>query len=147
MDRVGGTGLRGRRYVPDLCEFMAECELNYWRLDKLLAGGTRRACQISAHQAFELAIEEAGRYTSTLCLRQTCGAALQDLVIAELRVRLYHDARLAEVVSCSGRRRLRGVYEVPNPWMAQPDEKAQMNLFLGECLRECLRHGYEPVSA
>lgn len=148
MGVATGSPLRRRRYVPDLAEFMAECELNYLRLVKLLAGGARkRVLRLSESHQFVLAVEEAGRYTTTLSLKQTLGEAMHGLVIAELSVRLYHDARLAEVVSCTGLRRLRGVYDYPNRWMAQPDEKAQLNLFLGECLRECLRHGYEPAPA
>jgi uncharacterized protein YqiB (DUF1249 family) len=146
MGAATGSPLRRRRYVPDLSEFMAECELNYLRLTKLLAGGARRrVLRLSDSHQFVLAVEEDGRYTSAVSLKQTLGEAMNALVIAELSVRLYHDARLAEVVACSGMRRLRGVYAYPNRWMAQPDEKAQLNLFLGECLRECLRHGYEPV--
>lgn len=127
---------------------MAECELNYQRLKKLLAGEPkRRVIRLSERHVFVLTVLEESRYTTTLSLRQTLGESLDWLTVADLSVRLYHDARLAEVLACTGLKRLRAVYEYPNPWMAQPDEKAQLNQFLGECLSECLRHGYEPAPA
>lgn len=143
-----GEARIGRRYVPDLSGFMAECELNYQRLRKLLAGDSpRRVIRLSERHAFIMNILEQSRYTTTVELRQTLGESLDWLVVADMTIRLYHDARLAEVIACTGMKRLRGVYEYPNPWMAHPDEKEQLNQFLGECLRECLRHGYEPAPA
>lgn len=54
-----------------------------------------------------------------------------------LEVQVYHDARMAEVVSAEHTRRLRSIYPYPNEAMHQPDEKAQLNLFLGEWLSHC----------
>ena len=61
---------------------------------------------------------------------------------ARMTVRLYHDARSAEVVEYQVRKHfLRAVYDYPNADMRQPDEKAQINRFLGEYLAHCLSHG------
>jgi uncharacterized protein YqiB (DUF1249 family) len=54
---------------------------------------------------------------------------------------VYHDARMAEVVTFAHLRRVFPHYDYPNPAMHQPDEKAQWNRFLGEWLSHCLRHG------
>ena len=59
---------------------------------------------------------------------------------------MYHDARMAEVVSAEHARRLRSIYPYPNEAMHQPDEKAQLNLFLGEWLSHCLACGHELAS-
>ena len=58
-----------------------------------------------------------------------------------LTIRLYHDARTAEVVEIHGKRHFRAVYDYPNEDMRHPDEKAQINRFLGEFLSMCLAHG------
>ena len=60
-----------------------------------------------------------------------------------LEVRVYHDARMAEVVGAEHARRFRSVYPYPNVDMHQPDEKSQLNLFLGEWLSHCLACGHE----
>ncbi|MCZ6710736.1 MAG: DUF1249 domain-containing protein, partial [Gammaproteobacteria bacterium] len=67
-----------------------------------------------------------------------------------LKVRLYHDARSAEVVEYQREGHFRAVYDYPNRDMRLPDEKAQVNRFLGEFLSMCLTHGvsvHEPVIA
>lgn len=56
-------------------------------------------------------------------------------------VRLYHDARVAEVIEYHRQRRLQARYPYPNPDMLQPDEKLQVNRLLGEWLAHCLRWG------
>ena len=58
-----------------------------------------------------------------------------------LSVRLYHDARSAEVVEYQRDDHFRAVYDYPNRHMRLPDEKAQVNRFLGEFLSMCLVHG------
>ena len=58
-----------------------------------------------------------------------------------LTVRMYHDAKVAEVLAWEGHRRLRPRYEYPNRSMYQSDEKLQINQFLGECLSLCLNKG------
>ena len=76
------------------------------------------------------------------CCRKARGAP------PRLTVRLYHDARSAEVVEYQRARHFNAVYDYPNRDMRQPDEKAQVNRFLGEFLSVCLKHGVavkEPV--
>ena len=58
-----------------------------------------------------------------------------------LDARLYHDASIAEVISCDGHRRFLPRNPYPNRHMHQRDEKAQLNIFLGELLDDCLNSG------
>lgn len=90
-----------------------------------------------------LIIQDQSRYTSTLRLdlAYTNAGKFSRFVggsiggtDTRLIVRMYHDMRLAEVVSVSGRRVGLASYEYPNDKMFQPDEKAQQNLFLAELL-------------
>jgi uncharacterized protein YqiB (DUF1249 family) len=54
-------------------------------------------------------------------------------------VRLYTDARLAEVTSYQGIRHLKPKYPYPNQGMHHPDEKRQTNLMLLDWLCACSR--------
>ena len=58
-------------------------------------------------------------------------------------MRAYHDARMAKVIGAENARRFRGIYPYPNAAMHQPDEKTQLNLFLGEWLSHCIACGHE----
>ncbi len=135
-----------RKYIPDLTQQMAICQLNYGRILRLLPemqASARREFSLS-YQAREvqvtLWVEEAFRYTSTVVMRQTQTGGSPWLESPDIVVRLYHDARMAEVV-CTRRRQLSGVYQYPNDQMHQPDEKYQLNQFLAEWLNQCLRFG------
>ncbi|WP_298186787.1 DUF1249 domain-containing protein [uncultured Pseudomonas sp.] len=137
------------RYRVDLVELQAACEANYARLMQLLPamreGGEARHVALSqGEQQFgvlTLAVLETCPYTSTLSVRQEPN--LDWLPLPQLEVRVYHDARMAEVVGAQSARRFHGRYPYPNAAMHQPDEKTQLNLFLGEWLSHCLACGHE----
>ena len=57
-------------------------------------------------------------------------------------VRLYHDARVAEVLACQQISRFKARYDYPNTDMLQPDEKRQINLLLRDWLKLCAVQGY-----
>ena len=66
---------------------------------------------------------------------------------ASLTVRLYHDARIAEVVRVHSSRRVPARQPYPNPGMHQRDEKHQWNLHLSEWLRHLREHGLAGAGA
>lgn len=142
-----------RKYVPDLKRQMSVCEANYARILKLLPDldtRDRREYQVSWHgrsAVVRLQVEERFRYTTTLLVSRQVESESRWLESPQLLVRLYHDAGMAEVICIRQRRQLAGRYNYPNPDMHQPDEKVQLNEFLGECLGQCLSHGHmmEPV--
>lgn len=91
-------------------------------------------------------ILEETRYTFLLELRQ-CFPGIKDLVPEVVfKVRLYLDARLAEVVSYQGQQYLKARYQVPNKSMYHPDEKRQTNLLLYDWLSACGRLNYNESS-
>ncbi|NQD95866.1 DUF1249 domain-containing protein [Pseudomonas sp. CrR25] len=145
------VNLLRERYRVDLVELQAACEANYARLMRLLpemrsqAQARRVALSQGEHQLGILALEvlETCPYTTTLRVRQE--HSLPWLPVPQLEVRVYHDARMAEVVCAENARRLRSIYPYPNAAMHQPDEKSQLNLFLGEWLSHCLACGHEPA--
>lgn len=144
-----------RKYIPDLSRQQAVCEANYARVLKLLPEleeGVAREYQISwdgQQVMIRLSVEECFRYTTTVLISQQIDPGSRWLESPGLAIRLYHDARMAEVISIKRRNQLAGRYRYPNPQMHQPDEKMQLNLFLSEWLNQCIEHGYlaEPVFA
>lgn len=140
-------------YTPNLSKLMSDCEINYHRLMRLLPelddldewcfgvdANTEQLKQVSIH------IVERSKYTTTVNVAQE--SLLDDWVPKPtLTVRLYHDAQMAEVLSFQRNRYIRQTYTYPNEKMFQPDEKAQLNAFLGEWLEFCLRSGRALVKA
>jgi uncharacterized protein len=147
------VNLLRERYRVDLVELQAACEANYARLMQLLPGmreqphPPRQPRRVALSQGerllgvLALEVVETCPYTSTIQVRQE--HSLPWLPIPQLEVRVYHDARMAEVVGAQSARRFRGIYPYPNAAMHQPDEKTQLNLFLGEWLSHCLACGHE----
>ena len=137
------------RYRVDLSGLQAVCELNYLRLLRLLPdmrdGLAQRNLLLSqGEQSFgqlHIAVLENCPYTTTVQVSQQ--HCLSWLPVPKMEVRVYHDARMAEVVRAENARRFRGIYAYPNALMHQPDEKNQLNLFLGEWLSHCLACGHE----
>lgn len=144
---VGWGWVVKRKYVPDLIQLGALFEGNYRRLTKLLnlMQGLEQAefsLQVGERHVGKVKIQllEAAKYTDTLLLEQVSSAG-KWVNNPKMTVRLYHDATVAEVISCSGHQRVQGVNQYPNKFMHHPDEKSQLNSFLAEWLGFCLSHG------
>ena len=88
----------------------------------------------------EIRIIESFKYTTTLEIIQK-PKFKKWMTNPTMLVRAYHDASTAEVISYQGHRNLQPRYSQPNPKMYYPDEKRQVNAFLGEWLTHCLRVG------
>ncbi len=139
--RAHAARMPRRRYCVDLAAAQAECEVNYWRLERLLRAFCEddRCFVVGANLQMRICVQERSPYTTLLEIAQapTAIAALGP----KLTVRVYHDAQLAEVVAFAQIRRVLPRYDYPNSAMHQPDEKAQWNRFLSDWLSHCLRHG------
>lgn len=136
------------RYSINLSEQMAVCETNYARLMKLLpdlrkldhyefevehSGGTLVPVNIT--------VLERGKYTTILEVKQHY-PLLGWLLAPRFKVHAYHDVAMAEVTAFQKQHKIAARYEYPNESMFQPDEKAQLNGFLGEWLCHCLKFGH-----
>jgi len=149
-------GQRKKAYQVDLAALMAACETNYWRLRKLLlpefpkfsCGDVFVFSLPSPNRIDErrlrLQITERCPYTTTLELSEilTDDNVSRWGLSPQLTVRIYHDAKSAEVISFQHQRNFFGRYEYPNPQMRQQDEKLQLNNLLAEWLHHCLQFGY-----
>ncbi|HSG88988.1 MAG TPA: DUF1249 domain-containing protein [Pseudomonadales bacterium] len=142
------------RYKVNLNAHMAECDANYVRLHRLLPElfdldlrSMRLPLPGDDDRTLLFRVTERCPYTSTVAVQFEAGEGPwhEMLPAPRLTVRLYHDAQTAEVTAYQGQDRFHGRYEYPNVEMRQPDEKAQLNRFLGEYLALCLSHGREAV--
>jgi len=122
----------------------AQCELNFYRLlnlmPKLEDGVQQWLFDVGVHANFtvKLRVIESARYTTTVeVIQQQDGLQPPKLV-----VRLYHDANMAEIISWDRHRHWKPQYTYPNPQMYMPDEKLELNRFLGDWLEFCHSQGY-----
>ena len=116
-----------------------ECELNYrrlLRLNKQDLGVGDYFCVENNLYKLDLNVINATRFTATLsvAIEITSPKWLPNI---ELKVRVYQDARMAEVIEwCSDR--IIPWDLVESKGQQSRDEKWQWNLFLGELLLQCL---------
>jgi hypothetical protein len=138
-----------KKYKPNLSSLMHLCDSNYLLLLKLcadkMAQGEQRQFSISNQLSYQITINEVTRYTSLITIEQLSSASassLQQLLHPSMIIRLYHDARMAEVISSQDIQQVKPRYDYPNQHMHQPDEKQQISQFLKEWLQLCLMHGH-----
>ncbi|MBP5980488.1 MAG: DUF1249 domain-containing protein [Halomonas sp.] len=135
-------------YVTDLKSLQGECSANYLRLLRLVGDmeiGQRREIALSSHEQhfgdLQLTVLEHAPYTTMIEVTQS-GPLDAIMEGPRMRVHLYHDVRMAEVTDFQRERHFSGRYRYPNARMHQPDEKLQLNRFLGEWLAHGLSHGH-----
>ncbi len=144
-------------YSIDLSAQMAVCDANFIRILQLLPNldlGNRR--EINFYQALSLSnpscwatvleVVESFKYTSTIRISHIDANNVEktsDLFFQppEMLIRIYHDAKTAEVVSYQQARFFKAKYPLLNKNMYQADEKEQINFFLGEWLSFCQKEG------
>ncbi|WP_257266951.1 DUF1249 domain-containing protein [Endozoicomonas sp. ONNA2] len=130
-------------YRINLIRLQQVCEKNYLRLMCLLP-------KLSDQEHFRLPVRhrnhldggvewlvidvlERSPFTTLLKLQMKADWG-QLFSMPKAEVRLYHDVRMAEVVSRNTSQIIQPRYNYPNRKMHQPDEKEQLNLFLAHWL-------------
>ena len=131
-----------RGYYIDLSDLHAQCEANYHRLMRLFPAYEQESrCVFEAGEVLVvLEVTARDRYTTDIRFRYQ-GVLSNFGANSRFDLRLYHDARMAEVVHCSTSRRFEARYRYPNPDMLQRDEKFQQNRFAAELMEFCLNNG------
>lgn len=127
-------------------------EENYRLLQALLPaweeGETlQRLGSVDNERVLEVELRDRGPYTTMLALKMpfsSAGVALPEL---RMELRLYHDARVAEVTTYQGCRHIPAPYQVAGHGRWQVDEKRQVNLLLHELLRYCQRNDFASLTA
>jgi len=151
-----------KKYRPNLVSLMSLCANNYFLFLKIQADKTQLYQQrhffINNHLSYAITVNEVTRYTSLITFQQrvfeqkvlknkgveqqkSTSKAILNSFQPRMSIRLYHDARVAEVISSQGIHQVKPRYDYPNKQMHQQDEKQQMNQFLNEWLHLCLTHG------
>ncbi len=137
-----------RKYVPDLSGLHEDCEMNYRRLREILP-----AFEAGQHFVLRLSHEEQASDVRTLFRVISSARYTAEVEIIQLssistycdspcmRVRVYHDTRMVEVIGYQGVSRFRSSYSYPNQRMRQPDEKTSVNRLLADWLQLCLEIG------
>lgn len=99
----------------------------------------------SDNHQINLGVDVLERTPYTILLVITTGAKSDSPFTpkTELQVRMYHDAKVAEVVMVQGIRNLNSYYDYPNAEGRLPDEKRQGNRLLAEMLSICHRDDYK----
>jgi uncharacterized protein YqiB (DUF1249 family) len=154
-----------KKYHPRLSTLMNLCEINYMLLLRLLANndeavGDEQCFFISDFLSYRTKILEVTRYTSLISISQDlpCLDKIKcvkselskvefgKFLRPKMTVRLYHDARVADVISNQDIRQIKPRYDYPNVKMHLPDEKQQINQFLKEWLQLSLKLGQVNIS-
>lgn len=150
-----------KKYQPNLVSLMSLCANNYFLFLKIQADQThlyqQRHFFINDHLAYAITVNEVTRYTSLITFEQKVlgrkdveqtqakNKRLLHSFHPRMTIRLYHDARMAEVISSQDIQQVKPRYDYPNKQMHQQDEKQQINQFLNEWLHLCLTHGQVEV--
>lgn len=142
---------QSNNYRPSLPDLMGLCAANYMLLLKLMADkevvGEVREFTLAEQSQYQLVVKEVTKYTSLVEFsEQSTSASSHHIARPTMVIRLYHDAKMAEVISSQSVRQIKPRYDYPNDAMHHPDEKLQINLFLKEWLQLCLSLGQTPVS-
>jgi uncharacterized protein YqiB (DUF1249 family) len=142
-----------KKYRPHLPTLMTLFEVNYMLLLRVLADkeqlGEQRCFFISDFLSYRVRIDEVTKYTTLLTINQEAnihGYNLTALFCPKMVIRLYHDARMAEVISNQDVQQIKPRYDYPNSKMHLPDEKQQINYFLKEWLQLCLQLGQVQIN-
>lgn len=127
-------------------------ESNHVRLRQLL-GNLRRLPDTAVSSSSRdldlyLAVEERSRYTTGLHMTYWFESALDRSADPDLRLRIYHDARLAEAMSCADAPRHEALRQVWRPASSALQQRWTLNILLNKWLEFCLdnRHAFAPAA-
>ena len=162
--RPAVTRKKSNTFSVDIKNHHALCEMNFFRLEKLMPGYKNGISQWAYEfgeqgKAFgilkdvEIKIIDRAPYTTTVEINQQADKneekklavkEASDKVFKQtnLVVRLYNDVKMAEIVSWNKHRNWLPQYSYPNERMYHPDEKLELNRFLGDWLAFCRKQGF-----
>jgi len=129
----------------DFVSLMDMYEDNFIKLRKLIPDLSRidKTCvsEVEGHLPLHLRIVERSKFTTTLMLSYCFDEAGQVRMEPNLKIRIYHDAQLAEVMSGKLHH---GRLVLDNLPADARRQKWQLNRFLSKWLKYCLRqkHGF-----
>ncbi len=126
-----------QKYQPNVSRFLAVCSRNYMHIQRWLTQEPSEGTYWRVDGEFgrlDVRLLENTKYTQLVEISRCVGASAL-VSTPKVSVRIYHDAKLAEVLTSQQIYQLRPVYDYPNMHMHHRDEKYQVNAFLEELLR------------
>jgi len=122
------------------------CESNYQKLVRLVpnlqALGASAIGQHEERPALHLSILERNPYTLTIELGHSFDQSDQPASEPAVTIRVYLDAKLAEVISDHDRPAVNSVYQNPGHSLEIQEYKWRLNYFLQKWLDHCLTTNY-----
>lgn len=128
---------RHNSYQVDVSRFLALCSRNYFNILRWLPASCEQGLCWQVDGDFgslDVKLLENTQYTQLIEISRAIDS-VQLIDTPKVVVRVYHDAKLAEVLTSRQIYRLRPVYDYPNIRMYHRDEKYQVNAFLEELLQ------------
>lgn len=135
---------RSRR--GDFVSLMTLYESNYVRLRRLVTHVASIEGEHTSSVANDcplfLRVEERSRYTTTFTLTYLFDSHAGQIADPDLQVRVYHDARLAEVLSCARWHRHQVLASIKNHLYCQLGDRWLRNVMLNKWLDYCVERGH-----
>jgi uncharacterized protein YqiB (DUF1249 family) len=130
--------------------------MNFFRLEKLMPGYksgmshwgyqfAEKQCALNLPASVQIKIIDRAPYTTTVeIIQRRSEGTFGDNLLPEtkLLVRLYNDVKMAEIICWDQHRNWLPQYSYPNKNMYHPDEKLELNRFLGDWLAFCRKQGF-----
>lgn len=135
----------------DFVSLMTLYESNYVRLRKLvpdlsvIQGAVTST--VTDDCPLHLGIVERGPYTTTLTLTYLFDTAAGQIADPDLQVRVYHDARVAEVLSCARWHRHEVLAAIKSDLYCQLGDRWLRNVMLNKWLDYCVERGHRFVAS
>ena len=119
MDMYEENYMKLRKLIPDLSHIESHC-----------------VSEVKGHMKLHLKIIERSKFTTTLILSYCFNTNTELRMEPDLKIRIYHDARLAEVMSGRLHHGRLVLDNLPSDALRQ---RWQLNRFLSKWLKYCLR--------
>jgi uncharacterized protein YqiB (DUF1249 family) len=125
---------------------MSLYESNYirlgWLIEDLSAVEGRLISAVDGDCPLHLKVEERSRYTTTVTLTYIFEQEMTSLADPDLQIRVYHDARLAEVQSCARWHRHAILESIRSGLARALGERWLRNVMLNKWLDYCVERGH-----
>ncbi len=132
-ERIGMMSPLEYAWSPEMPATVADTAMTGEPAEGLLAGN-------GVQPVLQLARVERTRYTETWRLAQMT-QTMPWCPELDMEVRIYHDARMADVLRFQTARRIPAIVPAAHAGGWRVNEKQLVNQFLGDCLQHCLSHG------
>ncbi|HWK72981.1 MAG TPA: DUF1249 domain-containing protein [Povalibacter sp.] len=125
---------------------MSLYESNYirlgWLIKDLASVSDTAVSKVEGDCPLQLTVEDRSRYTTTLLLTYVFGGEHAPATDPDLQIRVYHDARLAEVQSCARWHRHCMLESIRSELARELGDRWLRNVMLNKWLDYCVERGH-----